>query len=259
MAEKEMELKKDMECAKELCKKFEDIIKSEMAKGTEQIDAHELGEVVDMMKDCAEIVEKKAKAAYYCSVVKAMEDSKEEDEMMDRMIALDERRGYNSNRYANGQYAPKGRGSRRGYEDDEMMYPVESRGNMYYGTPRRYTDRPWTDMRYDDRRMMGYDGGSSSGSMNGSYGSNTGGNSNGGSGNSSMGYSESRFDRARRGYEETKEMHKSNSTEDKEERMRSLENLWKEIENVTNTLSKDMSPEERNLSKNKLSTMATKM
>lgn len=64
------------------------------------------GEVIDMVKDIAEAKEKCIKAKYYETVVKAMEEYDEEDS--------EEVMGYNPNRYADGRYAPSGRG-RRGY------------------------------------------------------------------------------------------------------------------------------------------------
>lgn len=214
------ELKKDMEKAKELCKKFESLIETEMAKGTEQIDTHELGEVVDMMKDCAEIVEKKAKAAYYCSVVKAMEDSEEEDEMIRKMSELNERRGYGDYREP---YNPM--------SHDRPDY-------MYYGggrMPRMY-----------------YDGGSSS------SGQSSGGSSMSGSGSSRM-YSESNYDRARRGYTESRDIHNDDSVESKEANMRKLEAFLKTVEDDVMELKPKMSQEERTLAKSKLATWASKL
>lgn len=77
--------------------KLIDCASAELAKGIDKVDAAEMGEVVDMIKDLAE-------AEMYCAKSYDMED--------------EERMGYNRRRYASGRYAPKGRG-RMGY--DRMM------------------------------------------------------------------------------------------------------------------------------------------
>lgn len=72
-------------------------------------------------------------------------------------------------------------------------------------------------------------------------------------------HSESRYDRARRGYTESKEMHKDNSPESKQHKMKSLEEYAKELtEDVTEMVS-DMSTEEKNLLRTKLQTLAQKV
>lgn len=70
----------------------------------EQVDTHELGEVVDMIKDLAEAKEKCHKACYYEHIVDAMDEEE-----------LNERMGYDHYRYASGRFAPKGHGTYRGY------------------------------------------------------------------------------------------------------------------------------------------------
>lgn len=149
-----------------------EMMERQTMRGLESVDAQELGEVVDMVKDVAE-------AKYYCSIVLAMQE--EEGPM-----------GYNNRRYANGRYAPKGRGS-MGYE------PM---GGM------------WEDDRWDG--PMGYSGGSQNGSHSASGysgGSMQTGPQNGSQG--SMGYSGnqmrtgygdaySRYQQAKMGYSMSK-------------------------------------------------------
>lgn len=94
--------------------KLLDMLDLECAKGLENVNADEMGEVVDMLKDLAE-------AKYYCSVVMAMEEP-EEGPM-----------GYNARRYASGRYAPKGRGS-MGYRDG--MWQGEAWEPMGYQSAR---------------------------------------------------------------------------------------------------------------------------
>lgn len=71
----------------------------------EKVDAKELGEVVDMVKDMEE-------AMYYCSVVKAMEEKKEEEKEFEHFMT---------------KYAP--------YMQSQLNYRDMDReqGRMYYG------------------------------------------------------------------------------------------------------------------------------
>lgn len=87
------------------------MLEIESMKGLENVDAEEMGKVVDMVKDLGE-------AKYYCSIVLAMDE--EQGETM----------GYNNRRYASGRFAPKGRGS-MGYEP--MHEPMETYGMGYSG------------------------------------------------------------------------------------------------------------------------------
>lgn len=53
-------------------------VESQMGR-LEEVDAHELGEAIDMIKDLEE-------AMYYCSIVKAMEETNEEKKYLERYI-----------------------------------------------------------------------------------------------------------------------------------------------------------------------------
>lgn len=123
-----------------------EMLEAETAKGLEAINAEEMGEVVDMLKDLAE-------AKYYCSVVLAMH---EEQEPM----------GYNPNRYADGRYAPKyGYEAGREGQQGGMTYQggMGRQGGMgggmgYGGTARdRYHEARMGYQSHstaDNRRMM---------------------------------------------------------------------------------------------------------
>lgn len=63
-------------------------------------------------------------ACYYEAVIKAMEKADEQEEQEGRM-------GYNAYRYANGRYAPKGRGTRRGYTPEMGMINPYLYGYLY--------------------------------------------------------------------------------------------------------------------------------
>lgn len=217
----------------EMIEKLTKCAEMELEKGIDKIDAEEMGEVTDMIKDLAE-------AEYYSKISKAMDES-EYGEDYDYKGAYDEheRKGY--------------RGQRR-----------DSRGR--YMSRRGYESRMMPDMDYDEmERMRDYDRESgkmyySSGNMGGS--SSMGGSQSSGSMGSqggSRGYSESRYDRARRGYEETKSMHKDNSSESKQMKMKSLEDYTKELASDITDMVQDMSAEEKNLLRTKLQTLAQKV
>ena len=68
----------------EIKKRLIDMTKTELNNGIEKIDAKELGEVVDMIKDLAEAEAKHFEACYYESIVDAMEEDSK-DPYSDRM------------------------------------------------------------------------------------------------------------------------------------------------------------------------------
>lgn len=90
----------------------------EFSKGIECVNTQEMGEVVDMIKDLCQ-------AEYHAEIVKAMDEQKEEDEAEQKYLINmlkeeygenDYRKHYDQYRYANGRFAPKGRGRRMGWE-----------------------------------------------------------------------------------------------------------------------------------------------
>lgn len=125
-----------METLKKICSQLEDCVLGELAKDKTLIDAEELGEVVDAIKDIK-------MAIYYSSVTEAMEKYGEEDEKF-----------YTSPRNSMGQY-------RRGYMYDPRM--EESRdldrnmGRMYYTDRNNMgSNSGYTESRYD-RARRGYE------------------------------------------------------------------------------------------------------
>lgn len=71
--------------------------------------------------------------------------------------------------------------------------------------------------------------------------------------------SESNYDRAKRHYTETKVMHKGASTEDKEHKMKALDMYIRELSGDISELLNDMTPDERNLLRTKMSNLASKL
>lgn len=195
------------------------------------------GQNLDDLKDFTEIAKNIACFDKDYRIVEAMEKSEDNEDIM-RMLEQYEdypdRRYYDAYRYANGRFAPKGRGTRREYEEPPYyhMYP-------------EYDERErMRDMDRDDRGKMYYSEPASNVS---------------GSNNMSRNYSESNYDRAKRNYTETKELHKGNTQEDKEHKMKSLDSYMKELSTDITHLLGDMTAEEKNLLRTKLSTLVSKI
>ena len=197
----------DIKRMHDMIEKLSETAKCEFDKGIENVDACEMGQVTDMLKDLAE-------AMYYRTLTKAMDEAEDGDG----------RRFYDHYRYPDGRFAPKGRGSyRRGYE-----------GPYWRMTPEMYKDmQEYRDMDRNTGRMYYTE--------------------------PSMTMSESNYDRAKRNYTETKELHRANTPQDKEAKMRGLEDYFKEISSDITGLLSDMTPEERNMLKSKISALATKL
>lgn len=192
------------------------------------------GQNLDDLKDFTEIAKNIACFDKDYRIVEAMEKAEDNEDIM-RMLEQYEdypdRRYYDAYRYANGRFAPKGRGTRRGYEEPPYYHMYPEREHM-------------RDMDRDDRGKMYYSEPSS----------NMGGND-----NMSRNYSESNYDRAKRNYTETKELHKGNTQEDKEHKMKSLDGYMKELSTDITHLLGDMTAEEKNLLRTKLSTLVSKI
>ena len=191
------------------------------------------GQNLDDLKDFTEIAKNIACFDKDYRIVEAMEKSEDNEDNM-RAIEMYEdypdRRYYDHYRYANGRFAPKGKGTyRRGYEEPP-----------YYHMPINYNDPEY--MRDMDKGMgrMYYTEPVVSD-------------------NSSSHTIESRYDRAKRNYTETKEMHKNNTPEDKEHKMKALDGYIKELGGDITQLIGDMTAEERNLMRTKLSTLVSKL
>lgn len=198
----------------------------ELDKGVENVNTEEMGEAVDMIKDLCE-------AEYKAVIVKSMKKADEEEEEYNKellRVLKDEygeeggRRYYDEYRYANGRFAPKGRGIRRGYTEPP-----------YYHMPVNYNDMEYMRDMDKDRGKMYY------------------------SEPIAPHVSESNYDRAKRHYTETKEMHKGASTEDKEHKMKALDMYIRELSGDISELLNDMTPDERNLLRTKMSNLVSKL
>lgn len=185
------------------------------------------GQNLDDLKDFTEIAKNIACFDKDYRIVEAMEKSEDNEDIM-RMIEQYEdypdRRYYDAYRYANGRFAPKGRGTRRGYEEPPYYHMYPEAEHM------RDMDRDYGKMYYTEPTT-----------------------------GSNMRMTESSYDRAKRNYTETKEMHKGNTQEDKEHKMKSLDSYAKELTSDITGMVADMTAEEKNLLRNKLSNLVSKI
>lgn len=234
-----IKLEEEARPIKKMCEKLMDSVNHELDKGVENVDAKELGEVIDMIKDLYEAKKEMYEACYYKQIMEAMEeyDFEDEEEIMD-----EGRRGYRgqprsqSGRFmsrGDGRRSNRGRSGRRGY-DEMMMYMPE-----YY-----------RDVDVDEGRMYYTSANASQGSQGGSSGQSSGG--------SSMGYSEgmrnnSRYEETRRGYMESKQKNSNSSQEEKTAKAKKLDEHLAYIENELKELTPDMSNEEKTVWKQRAS------
>lgn len=246
-----------------MIEKLSEVAKCELDKGIEKVDTKEMGEVAEIIKELSE-------AEYYAKISKAMDEA-EYGEDYDYMGAYDEheRRGYRGQPRSktSGRFMSR-RDRRRSYEEP-MYYTMTP--EMYHMYPSEY----YRDMDREDMGRMYYSGGPSSsnaGSMGGQSSSgmsSSSGNrgytdsrqSDGGNYSSRMQRDgkEGRSGDARRGYMETKEMHKGNSAEDKQHKMKELENYMKELSTDVTEMIEGASSEEKNMLKNKLQVLMQKI
>ena len=174
------------------------------------------------MGEVAEIIKELSEAEYYAKISKAMDES-DYGEDYDYMGAYDhERKGYRGQRRDS-----RGRYMKRSYTPNTMMHDDEWEDMQR----NRDMDRNLGKMYYTEPMAM----------------------------NNDHANSESRYDRAKRGYQETKAMHKDNTPESKQHKMKSLEEYTKELAEDITAMVQDMSAEEKNLIRGKLQTLAQKI
>nr|DAM40245.1 MAG TPA: hypothetical protein [Bacteriophage sp.] len=222
----------DIKRMHDMIEKLSECAKSEFEKGIENVNTDEMGKVTDMLKDLAE-------AMYYRTLTNIMEESGVED-----ALGILDRRFYDDYRYkTTGRYAPKGKGSyvgRRGYEEPPYMHmmnmeDLQDWDSMSERERMRDLDRASRGrMYYTETEPMHKDGG-----MRDSR--------------------EGKAGMMRKGYMETKEMHKGTTPQDKEANMHSLESYLKELSEDLTELLPYMIPEERQMAKTRITTLAAKM
>lgn len=256
----------------EMVEKLTECTKEAFDTNQDHIGSFYLPDVVDMIKDLCEAEksaleakelkkeeeEDEAEEKYFLKMLK--EEKQDEYKKMKEEYGDGEetdKRFYDRYRYKNGRFAPKGRGTRRGYEEppyyhvmpEDMAHDPEywrdvdrEKGRLYY-TPMNIDGKKGADGgNYAD----GYSDGQTRGYSDGYEKGMTEGRKSGGA--------QSRYDRAKRGYEETKEMHKGNTPEDTRETMKGLEELLSVVGGDIKEISPKMSPSEKAMTAQKLDT-----
>lgn len=189
------------------------------------------GQNLDDLKDFTEIAKNIACFDKDYRIVEAMEKSEDNEDiirMVEQYEDYPDRRFYDNYRYANGRFAPKGKGTRRGYIEPPYYHQMPD-------DYRIWEDKPMQERMRDLDRM--------SGRMH--YTEPTTATRDSREGKSGM---------MRRSYIEAKEMHK-----DKDTTMQELEKYLKGVsEDITDVIG-NMTPEERSMLKSKMSTLVTKL
>jgi hypothetical protein len=192
----------------------------------EKVDAKELGEVIDMIKDLAE-------TEYYCSIVRSMEESEEKER-------------YGS-RYA--MYSP--RYNNQMYHDPYRM-PMEP-----------YDPRMRESMYAQGGNGGSSSGGSTSYARNGSGGNNARGGGMRGYSEGWMPYEMpmymNRDPREGRSGERRKMYMEGKGSKDKSHQMQELETYMQELSSDITEMIQDASPEEKQMLQQKIVTLANKI
>ena len=180
--------------------KLEVCVSEKMEQGLDKVNAKEMGEVVDMIKDSYEIEKLKAEKRYYDSVVEAMEQG---DDYYDDM-------GYPTRRDSRGRFMSGGsRATRRGYEP-------------YAHRPEDMTRDMYSDGSYGNRGRMG---------------------------NPTM----SRYGYSHDEYMEKRKEYPMTDPESSKHRKQLLSDYMDDMYDMAKEMVQDMSPEEKQMWKAKLS------
>lgn len=167
-------------------------VESQISGGLQSVDAKELGEAIDMIKDLEE-------AIYYCTITKAMKENEEEEKHSSKQQPMYQQNGGNGSHY----YTPM-------YNDGSMYTSGEMYGNKS--------------------------------NMNGRHS------------NMQMGEHGGRSPMYRRMYMEGKSM-----KHDSAQQMKELEDYMHELSNDVMEMIEDATPEEKQLLRQKITTLATKI
>lgn len=240
----------------------------------ESYDVNVIGGIIDMVKDLAD-AEKNARIA------KEMQKCEEEEEAEEKYILRmfiekmgedDGRRLYDQWRYKSGRFAPKGRGTRRGYTpylhmmddmyEDEMDFPEMANYRMGYSDGRSGNSRSGSrGVSYGMNRgrqsgnsgRSGYDDENYDGGYGYSDGRQGGSGRDGRSSGSRYGQSYDRYSDARRHYHDEKDMESMKKMEE------SFGDILEDFGEIADDTWKDLSPEQKNKQKPKINQMIQKL
>lgn len=239
MSEIKEKVDAELKTVKSLCETMENAIKTQLDKGLDKVNTHEMYEAVDIYKDLSEVKKNIIEGCYKMQIMEAMEEA-EYGEDYDENGEIRYYRGQPRSK-TSGRYMSRGDG-RRSYMYPEEYYrdlDRESMRRMYTpnmnsttGDTRSYSDG------YNDGENDGYKRGYSEGNRM---------------------TSNNRYERARRNYEETKANKTGNQAEDSQKEMRSLEQMLNAFESELTEMLPKMSQNEKNLAKNKVASWQNKV
>lgn len=195
-------------------------VESQISGNLAQVDSKELGEAIDMIKDLEE-------AIYYCTITKAMKENDEEEKK-----------------------------SSQHQQHQQPMHNQGGGGGSSYYTPMYYPPTMYNDgamynrgQNYNDGMMYAQDG-------------NSGGNNANGGG--TRGYQDVQMSQERDAREGNSPMRRrmymeAKQNHDSQKQMKELENYMHELTNDIMEMIEDATSEEKQLLRQKLSTLSTKI
>ena len=234
MSEIKEKVENELKTVKALCETMEHAIKTELDKGLDKVNTHEMYEAVDIFKDLSEVKKNIIEGCYKMQIMEAMEES-EYGEDYDENGEIRYYRGQPRSK-TSGRFMSRGDG-RRNYRMTPEMYR-EYEPEYYRDLDRESMKRMYTTSSTGMSNTRSYSDGYSDGQDEGYQRGYSEGRRNGG-----------RYDRARRNYEENKQG-KNGQSDEKD--MRNLETMLNEFEKELSEMLPKMSQQEKNLAKNKV-------
>lgn len=259
MSEIKEKLESEMKVAKALCETMEHAIKTQIDKGLDKVNTHELYEAVDIYKDLGEVKKNIAETCYYKQLMEAMEDSEYGEDY--------DENGPVERRYYRGQPRSKTSGRYMSRNDGRRSYPYmyipdtewerdmdRDMGRMYYTSPSGSPTGTASNSMSAENSSKAYSDGYTEGNRDGYKRGYSEGKISAGM---SHNMPNSRYDNAKRGYEETKAMHKQNTAEDNNANVRKIEELMDIISEDVKELLPKMTPSEKTALKSRMQTLTT--
>ena len=234
MSEIKEKVESELKTVKSLCETMENAIKTQIDKGLDKVNTHEMYEAVDIYKDLSEVKKNIVETCYKMQIMEAMENA-EYGEDYDENGEIRYYRGQPRSK-TSGRFMSRDDGRREyvpEYERDidrlhmRRMYTTSSTSNADSGSARSYSEG------YSEGENAGYTKGYNDGQR---------------------AYKGGRYERARRNYEEN---HKNGQSDEKD--MRNLEQMLNAFESELSELLPKMSQQEKNLAKNKVMSWQNKV
>lgn len=236
----EMKVKEAIKPIEEICEKLTECTKSELAKGIENVDAKEMGEVVDMIKDLSEAKHYIVEAMYKTTIGTAMEENADD---------------YGETWDENGKRFYRRRDSKGRFMYSEPMYYEPN----YRMTPEMYREHEpkyYRDMDRKDGRMYYSEGMTGNGNSMSNMRNYTPADYTG-IGNNAI--TDSRYEMAKRNYTESKAKHNSNNEADNVKNAQEAGKWIDEIAAEVKEMIPEMKPQEKSTIKAKLLGLANAM